>query len=55
MVFRRDSENTYLIVMVQPEEDKGKGYLKTGKNLSASTTPFHAASPSRARKTNSRT
>ncbi len=33
MVFRRDSENTYLIVMVQPEEDKGKGYLKSGNNL----------------------
>ncbi|MGO8695143.1 MAG: outer membrane lipoprotein-sorting protein [Rectinemataceae bacterium] len=33
MVFRRDSENTYLIVMLLPIEDKGKGYLKTGKNL----------------------
>lgn len=33
MVFRRDTENTYLIVMVQPEEDRGKGYLKSGNNL----------------------
>jgi len=33
MVFRRDKENTYLIVMVKPEEDKGKGYLKSGNNL----------------------
>jgi hypothetical protein len=33
MVFRRDSENTYLIVIVKPEEDKGKGYLKSGNNL----------------------
>ena len=33
MVFRRDSENTYLIVMVQPDEDRGKGYLKSGNNL----------------------
>lgn len=33
MVFRRDKENTYLIVMVKPEDDKGKGYLKSGNNL----------------------
>ncbi len=33
MVFRRDKDNTYLIIMVQPEEDKGKGYLKSGNNL----------------------
>ena len=33
MVFRRDKENTYLIVIVKPEEDKGKGYLKSGDNL----------------------
>ena len=33
MVFRRDKENTYLIVIVKPEEDKGKGYLKSGNNL----------------------
>jgi hypothetical protein len=33
MVFRRDRENTYLIVIVKPEEDKGKGYLKAGNDL----------------------
>jgi outer membrane lipoprotein-sorting protein len=33
MVFRRDRENTYLIVIVKPEDDKGKGYLKAGNNL----------------------
>jgi outer membrane lipoprotein-sorting protein len=33
MVFRRDRDNTYLIVIVQPEEDRGKGYLKFGDNL----------------------
>jgi hypothetical protein len=33
MVFRRDIENTYLIVIVKPAEDKGKGYLKSGNNL----------------------
>jgi outer membrane lipoprotein-sorting protein len=33
MVFRRDKENKYLIVMVKPEENKGKGYLKSGNNL----------------------
>jgi len=33
MVFRRDRENTYLIVIVQPVEDRGKGYLKSGDNL----------------------
>ena len=33
MVFRRDKNNTYLIVIVKPEEDKGKGYLKSGNNL----------------------
>ncbi len=33
MVFRRDQENTYLIVIVKPEDDKGKGYLKSGNNL----------------------
>lgn len=33
MVFRRDKQNTYLIVIVKPEEDKGKGYLKSGNNL----------------------
>ena len=33
MVFRRDQNNTYLIVIVKPEGDKGKGYLKSGNNL----------------------
>ena len=33
MVFRRDKDNTYLIVIVKPEDDKGKGYLKSGNNL----------------------
>jgi len=33
MVFRRDKDNTYLIIVVQPDEDKGKGYLKSGNNL----------------------
>jgi outer membrane lipoprotein-sorting protein len=33
MVFRRDRDNTYLIVITRPEEDKGKGYLKNGNNL----------------------
>ncbi len=33
MVFRRDKENKYLIVLVKPEENKGKGYLKSGNNL----------------------
>jgi outer membrane lipoprotein-sorting protein len=33
MVFRRDRENKYLIVIVRPEENKGKGYLKSGNNL----------------------
>lgn len=33
MVFRRDRLNTYLIVIVKPEEDKGKGYLKAGNDL----------------------
>lgn len=33
MVFRRDRQNTYLIILVKPEDDKGKGYLKSGNNL----------------------
>jgi outer membrane lipoprotein-sorting protein len=33
MVFRRDTNNTYLIVIVKPDSDKGKGYLKSGNNL----------------------
>ena len=33
MVFRRDHNNTYLIVMTDPPEDRGKGYLKYGNDL----------------------
>lgn len=33
MVFRRDKNNTYLIILVKPIDDKGKGYLKSGNNL----------------------
>ncbi|HTZ52945.1 MAG TPA: outer membrane lipoprotein-sorting protein [Spirochaetia bacterium] len=33
MVFRRDKDNTYLIILVKPLDDKGKGYLKSGNNL----------------------
>jgi outer membrane lipoprotein-sorting protein len=33
MVFRRDKDNTYLMVVVKPQEDKGKGYLKSGDSL----------------------
>jgi outer membrane lipoprotein-sorting protein len=33
MVFRRDRENTYLMVITKPPEDKGKGYLKAGNSL----------------------
>ena len=33
MIYRRDKENTYLIVMVSPKSDKGKGYLKSDNKL----------------------
>ena len=33
MVFRRDKDNTYLIVMTMPKSDKGKGYLKEDNKL----------------------
>ena len=33
MVFRRDKDNEYLIVITKPQEDRGKGYLKSGDNL----------------------
>ena len=33
MVFRRDQNNTYLIVITDPPEDRGKGYLKYGNDL----------------------
>ncbi len=32
-LFRRDRENKYLIIILQPEVDKGKGYLKVDNNL----------------------
>jgi hypothetical protein len=32
-MFRRDKENKYLIVMLKPDVDKGKGYLKIDNNL----------------------
>ena len=32
-VFRRDAVDTYLILMIEPAEDKGKGYLKAGDGL----------------------
>jgi outer membrane lipoprotein-sorting protein len=33
LVFRRDKDNTYLMVITKPQEDKGKGYLKSGNSL----------------------
>lgn len=32
-MFRRDSEETYTIVITDPPADRGKGYLKVGENL----------------------
>jgi len=32
-VFRRDVEDKFLILILKPEADKGKGYLKVGNNL----------------------
>jgi outer membrane lipoprotein-sorting protein len=32
-VFRRDSKNTYVIVIKEPSINKGQGYLKQGKTL----------------------
>ena len=32
-VFRRDRVGTYLILMLEPADDKGKGYLKVGDSL----------------------
>jgi outer membrane lipoprotein-sorting protein len=31
--YRRDSDDSYLIVMVAPESDKGNGYLRVGENF----------------------
>jgi outer membrane lipoprotein-sorting protein len=33
VVFRRDSEDKYLILILAPDTDRGKGYLKIGDNL----------------------
>lgn len=32
-MFRRDIDDKYLILILEPEVDKGKGYLKIGNNL----------------------
>jgi len=32
-IFRRDAENKYLILLLAPKVDRGKGYLKIGDNL----------------------
>jgi outer membrane lipoprotein-sorting protein len=32
-VFRRDARDTYTIIILEPERDRGKGYLKIGNNL----------------------
>lgn len=32
-LFRRDRENKYVILLLQPISDRGKGYLKVGNNL----------------------
>jgi outer membrane lipoprotein-sorting protein len=32
-VFRRDASDTYLILMLEPSDDKGKGYFKQGDSL----------------------
>ena len=33
VIFRRDSEEKYLILILEPEVDRGKGYLKIENNL----------------------
>ena len=33
VIFRRDSDDKYLILILEPLVDKGKGYLKIGNNL----------------------
>lgn len=33
VIFRRDAKNEYLIMILSPPSDKGKGYLKIGNNL----------------------
>ena len=32
-MFRRDSEDTYTIIIMEPQSDKGKGYLRRGDNM----------------------
>ena len=32
-LFRRDSEEKYVMLLLKPDTDKGKGYLKIGNNL----------------------
>ena len=32
-MFRRDSEEKFVVLVLQPVADKGKGYLKQGNNL----------------------
>ena len=32
-MFRRDSEDKFVVLVLQPVSDKGKGYLKQGNNL----------------------
>jgi outer membrane lipoprotein-sorting protein len=32
-VFRRDAQDTYTIIILEPARDRGKGYLKIGNNL----------------------
>lgn len=33
VIYRRDSSNSYLLILSEPEADKGKAYLKTDNNL----------------------
>jgi len=32
-MFRRDSEDTYTIIIMEPQSDRGKGYLRRGANM----------------------
>ena len=32
-IFRRDSQDTYTIIIMEPESDRGKGYLRRGDKL----------------------
>lgn len=33
VIFRRDREDTYTIIILEPESDRGKGYLRRGDNM----------------------